>query len=255
MRFFENQRYTNLARQLRDAYTQAEPFPHTVIDDFLPCDLAERILDYFPRPDQLNWHRFDRHHSKKLATCIDPTLPELLHDVLTHFNSAACLRFLEGLTGIEGLLPDPYLEGGGLHQIEPGGWLKVHTDFNYHHKLRLDRRINLIVYLNKDWQEQYNGHLELWDHDVTGCVRRVLPVFNRCVIFSTTDWSYHGHPEKLACPPGMTRKSLALYYYTNGRPEEEKSAPHGTVWRDRPAEHLPPSSRMKRMLQGLLGRV
>ena len=101
MRLFENQRYANLAFRLRDDYGAAEPFPHAVIDDFLPVELAERILDAFPRPEQLDWNRFDKHHSKKLATRIDPNLPGLLYDVLSHFNSAACLRFLEGLTGIE----------------------------------------------------------------------------------------------------------------------------------------------------------
>ena len=249
MRFFEDQRFLNLATQGHDDYRTAEPFPHIVLDDFLPVELAERILDTFPRPEQLDWARFDKHHSKKLATRIGPQLPGLLLDVLTHFNSAACLRFLEELTGIEGLLPDPYFEGGGLHQIEPDGWLKIHTDFNYHNKLRLDRRINLIVYLNKDWREDYKGQLELWDRDVSRCVRQVMPIFNRCVIFSTTDWSYHGHPEKLACPPGMTRKSLALYYYTNGRPEEEKAEPHGTIWRDRPAENLPANRRLGSLLR------
>jgi Rps23 Pro-64 3,4-dihydroxylase Tpa1-like proline 4-hydroxylase len=255
MRLFDDERVTNLAAQLHAAYTSADPFPHTVIDDFLPVELAERILGAFPRPEQLNWHHFDKHHSKKLATRGDARLPELLHDVLMHFNSAACLRFLEGVTGITGLLPDPYFEGGGLHQIEPGGWLKIHTDFNYHKTLRLDRRINLILYLNKDWREEYNGHLELWDRSVTRCVRKVLPLFNRCVVFNTTDWSYHGHPEKLACPPGMTRKSLALYYYTNGRPKEEVSAPHGTLWRDLPAPGAPASSASPRLLGKWISRT
>jgi hypothetical protein len=133
-------------------------------------------------------------------------------DLLREFNSPGCLQFLETLTGIGNLMPDPYFEGGGLHQIEPGGFLKVHADFNWHPRLRLDRRLNLIVYLNQDWREEYNGHLELWDRSMSLAVRKVLPVFNRAVVFSTTSWAYHGHPEKLACPPGQTRKSLALYY-------------------------------------------
>jgi hypothetical protein len=140
------------------------------------------------------------------------------------------------LTGISGLIPDPYLEGGGLHQIERDGFLKVHADFNVHAKLRLDRRLNFILYLNQDWREEYNGHLELWDRGMTRCVRKVLPVCNRAVVFVTTDWSFHGHPEKLACPPGRTRKSVALYYYTNGRPAEERSAGHGVLWQERPSD-------------------
>jgi hypothetical protein len=103
-----------------------------------------------------------------------------------------------------------------------------------HPTLNLDRRINLLLYMNKDWKEEYGGHLELWDRTMSKRVHRVLPVFNRCVVFSTLDWAFHGHPEPLTCPPGWTRKSVALYYYTNGRPPEEKSADHGTLYKARP---------------------
>jgi hypothetical protein len=235
MRLFEDERYQRLAEQLQDDYVTAEPFPHAVIDDFLPAAVCEQLLEEFPKPDQIDWMRFNAHHSKKLATRSDCVLGAMTQQVLAQMNSASCLQFLELLTGITGLLPDPYFEGGGLHQIERGGFLKIHADFNYHSRLRLDRRLNLIVYLNRDWREEYNGHLELWDRSMTYCVRRILPVYNRCVIFSTTDWSFHGHPEPLRCPPGQTRKSLAVYYYSNGRPEEEKSAAHGTMWQERPA--------------------
>ena len=146
-------------------------------------------------------------------------------------NSAPVLRFLQELTGIVGLIPDPWYGGAGPHQIEPGGFLKVHVDFNLHPLLELDRRLNLLVYLNKDWREEYGGHLELWNRDVSRCEKKVLPVFNRTVVFSTTDFSFHGHPEPLACPEGRTRKSVSFYYYSNGRPEEERSAPHDTIFR------------------------
>ena len=117
-------------------------------------------------------------------------------------SSPPVLRFLEALTGIEGLIPDPYFGGAGPHQILPGGFLKVHADFNWHPLLKLDRRLNLLVYLNKDWREEYGGQLELWDRDMARCERQILPVFNRTVVFSTTDFSFHGHPRPLACPGG-----------------------------------------------------
>lgn len=94
----------------------------------------------------------------------------------------------------------------------------------------------MIVYLNRHWKEEYGGNLELWNREMTRCERRVLPIFNRCVIFNTTDFSYHGHPEPLTCPEGMTRKSLALYYYSNGRPAEELSDAHSTLFQSRPGE-------------------
>ena len=247
MRLFDEDRLQSLAARHREEYATASPFPHVVIDDFLTTDICDRLLAEFPRREDIDWLKFERHHSKKLATKGDRQFGDYTRQVLLEFNTALCLRFLEALTGIEGLLPDPHYEGGGLHQIERGGFLKVHTDFNYHNKLKLDRRINLIVYLNRDWQEEYGGHLELWARDMSRCVRRVLPVYNRCVVFSTTDWSFHGHPERLTCPPEQTRKSLALYYYSNGRPQEERSAAHGTLWQE-----SKPASRARRLCAGVL---
>jgi hypothetical protein len=230
-----------LARDNRAAYVQAQPFPHIVLDDLLPAALLHTVIEEFPAPGQIMWIDFDDPAQKKLAadaeTQIGPTTRLLLYQL----NSSIFISFLEALTGIEGLVPDPYLNGGGLHQIERGGYLKVHADFNWHPRLRLDRRLNVLLYLNEGWKEEYGGHLELWDTDMTRCEQRILPVFNRCVIFSTTDTSYHGHPDPLTCPPGWTRRSLALYYYTNGRPAEEKSDAHSTLFQERPGETIPPS--------------
>ena len=122
------------------------------------------------------------------------------------------------MTGIQSLIPDPSFQGGGLHQIVPGGKLGIHADFNKHSRFGLDRRLNLLLYLNKNWREEYGGHLELWDRDMTHCEAKVAPIFNRVMVFGTTDFTYHGHPDPLRCPEGMTRKSLALYYFSDGRP-------------------------------------
>lgn len=216
---------------LSDAYRSADPFPHIAIDGlFLDSDL-ERVLDVFPRPDELEWAKFDNPEEKKLGYRHGTPLPEVIELFLYRLNSYVMLQFLERLTGIEGLIPDPYFGGGGLHQIEPGGFLKVHADFNVHPLLKLDRRLNLLVYLNRDWKDEYGGALELWNADMTRCVRSIAPVFNRTVIFSTTDTSFHGHPKPLTCPPDRTRRSLSLYYYTNGRPEAERSPAHDTIFR------------------------
>lgn len=166
---------------------------------------------------------------------------EMTRSLLYQLNSSTFITFLERLTNVDGLIPDPHFVGGGLHQIERGGFLKMHVDFNKHERLRLDRRLNLLIYLNKDWQEEYGGHLELWDKDVTQCSKKILPVFNRCVVFTTTDFSYHGHPEPLTCPEDRSRKSLALYYYSNGRPASEirrGHSEHSTLFRARPGETI-----------------
>ena len=227
------------ALSLREQYARADPFPHVVIDDFFPEHVLDALLEEFPDPQGprgIDWQRFDAGTEKKLASKLEEQLGDRTRKFIWSLNSQVFISFLETLTSVEGLVPDPHLWGGGLHQIVPGGFLKVHADFNRHERLRLDRRLNLLLYLNRDWKEEYGGHLQLWTRDMSRCVVKVLPVFNRCVVFSTTDFSYHGHPDPLTCPEGRTRKSVALYYYTNGRPPEELSGDHTTLFQTRPGE-------------------
>jgi Rps23 Pro-64 3,4-dihydroxylase Tpa1-like proline 4-hydroxylase len=227
-----------LADRYCQAYEQGQPFPHIVIDNFLPESILDGILEEFPKPQDIEWKKFDAPAEKKLASTSELQMGEATRLLLYQLNSSTFINFLEKLTGIPGIIPDPHFQGGGLHQIEPGGYLKLHVDFNRHKKLNLDRRLNLLIYLNKNWKEDYGGYFEMWDRDMTRCEKKILPIFNRCVVFSTTDFSYHGHPDPLTCPQGMTRKSLALYYYTNGRPAEEISGTHSTVFQARAGENL-----------------
>lgn len=215
---------------LSSVYQNAQPFPHIVLDNLFADEVLERALAEFPRPQEMG-RKFESATEKKLGYWHTNELPPYLWDFLQAMNAPPILDFLERLTGIDGLIPDPYFGGAGPHQILPGGFLKVHVDFNVHPKLRLDRRLNLLIYLNHDWQEAWGGHLELWDQDVERCCEKILPIFNRTVVFSTTEISYHGHPEPLRCPPGKSRKSLSFYYYTNGRPAEEQAAPHDTIFK------------------------
>lgn len=228
----------DLASKYQDAYLQAKPFPHVVIDNFLPESLLDSILDEFPKVNSIDWQKFDNNAERKLASQHELQIGDMTRVLLYQLNSSTFIDFLEKLTGIPGIIPDPHFVGGGLHQIERGGYLKMHVDFNRNERLRLDRRLNLLIYLNKDWKEEYGGHLEFWDADMTRREKKILPVFNRCVLFNTTDFSYHGHPEPLSCPVGQTRKSLALYYYTNGRPSNEVSQDHSSLFRARPGDLL-----------------
>jgi Rps23 Pro-64 3,4-dihydroxylase Tpa1-like proline 4-hydroxylase len=218
---------------LREMYQSAEPFPHIVIDGLFDNAVLGRILDEFPAPEAMNWARFDNAEEKKLGYYYETSrISSVIREFLDAMNSFEMLLFLESLTGIYGLIPDPYFGGGGLHQVEAGGFLKVHVDFNVHPKLKLDRRLNLLLYLNKDWQDEYGGHLELWDSTMKTCKKKILPIFNRTVVFSTTDSSFHGHPHPLTPPTGRTRKSVSLYYYSAGRPPAESSPPHDTIFRE-----------------------
>lgn len=216
---------------MRDRYLSAEPFPHIALDGLFDDEALDIVLREFPAPADMQWMKFDSSTEKKLGYFHEKSrISNAIRDFLSEMNSFEMLLWLEALTGIDGLIPDPYFGGGGLHQIEPGGFLKIHADFNVHPKLKLDRRLNMLIYLNRDWKEDYGGHLELWDTNRKACRERILPVFNRTVVFSTSDTSYHGHPHPLTAPPGVTRKSVSLYYYTAGRPSAERSAPHDTIF-------------------------
>jgi Rps23 Pro-64 3,4-dihydroxylase Tpa1-like proline 4-hydroxylase len=236
---FEPERLRGLADNNRQAYASADPFPHVVIDDFLPSEVLDELLAEFPAPQQADWQAFDSPTERKLAAEDDSVMGDATKHLLGELNSAAAIDFLERLTGIEGLVPDPHFVGGGLHQIERGGHLKVHVDFNRHPRTGLERRLNLLVYLNRDWREEYGGALELWSRGMRSCEARILPLFNRCVVFSTTAVSFHGHPEPLNCPEDRTRKSLALYYYSGDRAPLEQHDSHNTRWRARPGEAIP----------------
>ncbi len=219
---------------LHDRYVANDPFPHIVIDDLFPDGVLEDVLREFPQGKDRSWRHFDNTNERKSGFDYRAPLQRSVRDFLYYLSSAETLEFLEKLTGIDGLIPDPYFGGAGPHQSFRDGYLKIHADFNWHPKLRLDRRINLLVYLNQDWKEEYGGHLELWDPEMSRCGAKILPLFNRTVVFNTTDVSFHGHPHPLACPEDQSRKSISMYYYTNGRPDEERSAPHDTIFKDVP---------------------
>lgn len=246
----------DLAEKYQEEYAKAQPFPHIMIDNFLPANILEDILKEFPKPGEIKWQQFDNKSEKKLANSQELQMGEATRSLLYQLNSSTFITFLEKLTGIDGIIPDPHFVGGGLHQIQPGGYLKMHVDFNKHVRLKLDRRLNLLLYLNKDWKEEYGGHLQLWDRNMTHCEKKILPIFNRMVVFSTTDFSYHGHPDPLTCPEGWSRKSLAMYYYSNGRPAEEVGESHTTIFQERPGEDLKEkpetSSQVKTLVKKLI---
>jgi len=231
--FLPLSRMEELAANAGPLYLAARPFPHIVFDNFFDSALINAVLEEFPAPGTIRWQRFDNEREIKLASSMEASFGPVTRLLLYHLNGATFLNFLSRVTGIDDLIPDPNFEGGGLHQIVPGGKLGVHADFNKHRAYGLDRRLNLLLYLNKGWRDEYGGHLELWDREMIRCEAKVLPVFNRVMIFSTTDFTYHGHPDPLKCPQGMTRKSLALYYFSNGRPAEEVSGRHSTLFRER----------------------
>lgn len=236
-------RLDSLAAELAPAYETNTPFPHIVIDDFLPQTTLARLLQEYPSDQNSSVWNDASHRDKNNGQYVQQLkrnvrdvlrMPPSYRQLFWELNSHGFLAFLSRLSGISNLIPDPNLRGAGIHQISRGGFLKVHTDFTTHRDFGLDRRLNVLIYLNEQWPEAYGGHLELWGTDMQGPPTRVLPTLNRCVVFSTTDISLHGHPRPLECPEGVYRRSLALYYYTNGRPEGDATPGFATHWRDTP---------------------
>jgi Rps23 Pro-64 3,4-dihydroxylase Tpa1-like proline 4-hydroxylase len=204
-------------RSLAEQYRSASPFPHIVIDDFLEADVLRAVLADFPSSE--NRQFFDRDQERlKFQYQPHESSSGLIRNLFAELNSQAFLAFLEELTGFEGLISDPYFDGGGLHETKRGGHLGVHADFNVHRQLKVERKLNLLVYLNEEWGDDYGGQLELWDKQMKECVVRVKPLFARAVIFNTALDSFHGHPDPLTCPVDRSRRSIATYYYS--APEE-----------------------------------
>jgi len=219
----KNQNIQEIAISLKQKYLNTDPFPHIQLDNFFEDNFLNSVLNDFPDLSNLkNSQNYQNINEIKFANNDYKNFPDNIKLFFNFLNSVIFLKFLQDITSInEKLFSDPELNGGGLHEIKSGGLLKVHTDFNKHPNNGLDRRINVLIYLNKNWKEEYNGDLELWDKNMMCCKKKIAPIFNRMVIFSTTDFSNHGHPDPIKCPENISRKSIALYYFSNGRPKDE----------------------------------
>lgn len=228
---FDDPRYAEIAVGRAKEYQSAAPFPNICIDDFLPEDMAHALSAAFPRPDDIMWIERDNKNNRRRYQHDETKLPRLLRDMLREFNSRQFTLFLETLTGIDCLLPDPYFIRGGAHMSTTGDFLNVHADFNWHHKLQAYRRVNALLYLPEQWEPEWDGALEFWDRDLTGPIVSNLPRFNRLVIFSTGEQSNHGQRLPNKCPPSVHRKVLNLYYYTTLREDGDVDDPHFTLYR------------------------
>jgi hypothetical protein len=224
--------------ELLEQYKVAKPYPHLVFDNFFDPEVLDKVIAEFPDPEDLGV-KFNNAREIKRATSSEAEIPPFSRAFIHGLNSGTFLSFLEDVTGIDGLVADPHLVGGGFHALPRGGKLAIHTDFNYHKRLRLDRRINVLVYLNKDWPEEYGGQFEAWMPNGQKPEASYLPLFNRMVIFGTNDYTFHGNPVPVACPESRSRRSIAMYYYTNGRPESEWTGLIQTTrFMNRPGEQI-----------------
>ena len=230
--FFLDRALVARGRAAAASYALAAPHPHAVLDGLFGHEVAQGLAAAFPGPDEARWKRRDYPEMKRSGHLqergFEGVAPALRH-ALAELNGMVFLDFLEALTGIRGLIADPHFVGGGLHLSPPGGFLKLHTDFNGDARRKLRRVLSAIVYLNPDWQDDWQGHLELWAPGAATAAVRVAPRLDRLVVMAQGDEHFHGHPAPLACPPGRFRASLATYYFV-ADPDAAANA-RGVVWK------------------------
>ena len=219
------------ANKIDLARVNEEPFKHIVIDDFFPKDLLDACLYNFPKPDS-SWDMSDDDVEKNFRSNYSSEFdfPPGLREAVRILNSSIVLESLSDALEIPKLIPDPYFTGGGLNISKRGGMLDVHVDGNYHDATGLNRRVNVILFLNRQWNEKWGGEFGIYDKKGNK-VDSVYPILNRLVAFDTHDRSFHGTPDPIMCPKNRNRKSLILYYYTKEpRKHVRWRKPHSALW-------------------------
>lgn len=222
---FNFDKFQEYIKANKKRYQTKKPFSYDSIQDLFSNESLDGILESFPDvSDKDKWDiRDDKGIQVKLRTNwkTELDIPPKILKVIQTLQSGRFCRMLSEYTGIDGLMPDYWFGGGGLNQIMPGGQLAIHLDGTHNDEIKMYRRVNVIVFLNKNWKDEYGGHLEFWDKDLKSCLDKIRPDYNTMAMFNTSDLTQHGHPNPLMCPEGMSRKSLILYFYTSSRPDNE----------------------------------
>jgi len=223
----------------RDVFVSAQPFPHIAIEHFIDRDTCARLAAEYPTFEEAKALGFAFNavnERRKIQITDSAKFPTTVRQLADFLSSPEFLADLSALTGIPNLIADATFHGGGMHMTGPHGRLDVHVDFN-RGEGSLYRRLNLLLYLNPEWDDDWGGQIELWDPSVQHCALSLSPLLGRCLIFETSTISFHG-VAPLRCPPSMARKSFAAYYYTKEAPAEGDVGMHGTLFRARPDEKL-----------------
>ncbi len=232
MKFINMESLRKRQPEIKATYRSTAPFHYIMLEDFFYPDKADEIYNGYPSIEDGKWDGTTYIDQKNKFQKSTFEKGSLFQNVFNELNSSEFLSWLSDITGIDDIIADDELFGGGLHQSIRGAFLNVHVDYNIHPKTKYHRRLNVLVYMNKDWKDEYEGHLELWNlsegkHELLG---RYAPTFNRCVIFETNEISFHGHPRPLKTQDGINRKSIATYYYTKTRPANEIASEHNTLY-------------------------
>lgn len=212
---FDYEKLSSQASGWAKEFRDAQPFPHIVLDSIIPKSILKDAENAFPGKEDQRWTfclAANNPVKNKQAIWDIRRIPQNLNQIIYELNSGPFIEFLETLTGIKALLPDPHLFGAGIHQSLTGGRLDIHVDHNINTRINLYRRLSLVLFLNEDWKEEYGGALELWSASEKKCIRRVMPALGKMIVFQNSETSFHGHPTPLQCPETVTRKSIAVWY-------------------------------------------
>jgi len=250
---FSKKRLEKLSNDFSSQFQSNTPFPHVYIDNFVDPKLLKLIEQEVVEANYegkcnikgkkkkfacfyRSYKNGERNQSLKLGVFSEDQFGIFTRFMFLMLKSSSFTTFLEDISGLRDVIPDPHFRGSGLHSTAPGGFLRVHADFNLYEQYKLDRRINVFLFLNSKWEKNWGGALELWPVNMSSCEKKIQPIFNRLVIFKSTDFSFHGYTDPLTSP--IPRRSMAMYYYTNGRPENEKlrgrDGSHSTLFQDVP---------------------
>ncbi len=233
MKYINSERLASIKHEIKSRFNSAKPFRYVMFDDFFNEAECELIHNSYPTIKNGTWDGTTYLDQKNKFQKSKFETGSLLQEVFDELNGQEFRTWLQEITELESpILGDDELFGGGLHQSIKGAYLNVHVDYNIHPTTQFHRRLNVIIYMNKDWKDEYEGHLELWDltENKQELIGKFAPAYNRCVIFETNEISFHGHPKPLNAPNGINRKSIATYYYTETRPENEIAENHNTIY-------------------------
>jgi len=226
--------------RLSDKNVSNDPFSHFCLDNFLNEDFANEVHDAFPSYEEALTLglQFNAVNEKFKIQIVDPKkFPKPILELHELLATDEFVAKVSNMLNIPNLIADPELVGGGIHETNSGGHLDVHIDFNYIPERDLHRRVNILLYFNKNWKEEYGGYFDIWNKDVSERKGYFAPTFNRACGFSTGDFSWHG-VTPINCPTEVIRKSFAVYYYTKEAPEGWDGSKHSTIFKARPDEWL-----------------
>jgi len=234
--YFPYYRYESQRAALAQSYQAKQPYQHQYFEHFFDDESALAMSREFPRHSEQIWTEYKHVNENKAGLHVRERLPDLIGEVVDELNSPRFVALLSSVTGIEGLMADDSIEGGGIHQAESGGFLNVHTDFTMHRtRPNWRRRCNLIIYLNEDWKEEWGGNLDFWAPDMSSVVAS-YPVFLNTAVLFNTPGALHGFPDPLKCPETTARKSIQFYYYTLDESHSSSSVAHATAYYARPSD-------------------